>query len=196
MPNSENAMEGKMVMPGDELACLEEFEPGAYTYEDDGKVRASAVGWAHLDMGQRMASVDPINPLVRVSAGDTVICRITDLKKALALAEIVKIIGKERGISNMTDGVIHVSKVAPRFVDNLDNEFRIRDIVRAKVVSTDPNIQLSTQDDRLGVIYAICDSCAKRLEPRNGKLYCSDCDRSYIRKNARDYGAWTEEPEA
>lgn len=186
-------IDGKMVMPGDELACSEEFEAGNCAFEEGGKVRASAVGWARLDRKERVASVDPVNPLVRVSVGDTVIGRITDIKKALAITEIIKVVGKKRDVSNAADGVIHVSKVANRFVDNLDNELRVRDIVRAKVLQLDPNVQLSTQDDSLGVIFAICDGCAKPLELKGeGRLFCKECERTFVRKTAKDYGTWNE----
>jgi exosome complex RNA-binding protein Csl4 len=197
MSEDEKGIEGKMVMPGDELACSEEFEAGDYAYEEGGKVKASAVGWAHLDLNNRVARVEPVNPLVKVSVGDLVIARITDIKKALALTDVLKVVGKERGVSGAPDGVIHVSKVANRFVDNLDNELRVRDIVRAKVTQVEPNIQLSTQDDNLGVIYAICDGCAKRLENKGGgKLFCKDCERTFVRKMASDYGTWSEAPGA
>jgi exosome complex component CSL4 len=189
----DDKIEGKMVMPGDELAVSEEFEPGEYTFEEGGKVRASAVGWAHLDMKDRVARVEPVNPLVRVKVGDVVIARVNDIKKALALTEVLKVVGKERGLPNMTDAVLHVSKVANRFVDNLDNEVHIRDVLRAKVMQTDPNIQLSTQDDNHGVIYAICDGCAKPLQSIGaGKLTCKDCERTFVRKVAKDYGTWNE----
>jgi exosome complex component CSL4 len=189
----DNNIEGKMVMPGDELACSEEFAPGEYTFEEGGKVRSNAVGWAHLDMKDRVASVAPINPLVRVRVGDIVIARVNDIKKALALTEVLKIVGKERGLPNTTDAVLHVSKVANRFVDNLDNELHIRDVVRAKVTQIEPNIQLSTQDDNHGVIFALCDGCAKPLQSLGGgKLNCKECERTFVRKIAKDYGTWNE----
>lgn len=191
---ADDSIEGKMVLPGDELACSEEFEPGECTFEEGGKVRSNTVGWAHLDLKDRVARVVPVNPLVRVHVGDTVIARVNDIKKALALTEIVKVLGKERGLPNMTDAVLHVSKVANRFVDNLDNELKIRDVLRAKVTQTEPNIQLSTQDDNHGVIYAICDSCSKPLQSIGaGKLTCKDCERTFVRKLAKDYGSWNEE---
>lgn len=193
MAGDDEDIDGKMVMPGDELACSEEFEAGEYTFEEDGKVRASAMGWARLDRNERKARVDPVNPLVRVSVGDTVIGRITDIKKALAITEIIKVVGKERNVSNAADGVIHVSKVANRFVDNLDNELKVRDVVRAKVLQLEPNVQLSTQEDGLGVIYAVCDGCAHRLEAKGeGRLFCKECERTFVRKVAKDYGTWNE----
>ena len=193
MADEGNDIDGRMVMPGDELACSEEFEAGEGTYEEGGKVWASSVGWAHLDRKERVARVDPVNPLVRISVGDTVIGRITDIKKALAITEIIKVVGKERSVSNAMDGVLHVSKVANRFVDNLDNEVRVRDIIRARVLQLEPNVQLSTQDDTLGVIFAICDGCAKRLEAKGeGRLFCKECERTFVRKTAKDYGSWNE----
>src|SRR5438093_1376812 len=46
-------MEAKMVLPGDEIATAEEFEPGEGTYEKNGLVFAATPGVLVLDPGNR-----------------------------------------------------------------------------------------------------------------------------------------------
>jgi exosome complex component CSL4 len=50
-------MEPKMVLPGDQIAVAEEFEPGEGTYEKDGLVFASTPGVLQLDEQSRVARV-------------------------------------------------------------------------------------------------------------------------------------------
>src|SRR5436309_1730161 len=64
-------MESKMVLPGDEIAVAEEFEPGEGTYEKNGLVFAATPGVLILDAANRVARVRAFNPPARRAHGTT-----------------------------------------------------------------------------------------------------------------------------
>ena len=69
-----------IVVPGEEIATTEEFLAGEGTYESKGKIFSSFFGTLKLDSEDMVAKVKPINPLIKLKVGDTVIANVTDLK--------------------------------------------------------------------------------------------------------------------
>ena len=188
-------MDGKNVMPGDEIAFAEEFEPGPYTYEQEGKIRASTIGAVKFDLNERIASVVPSNPVVELHPGDVVIGIVTGYRKAMAVINIVKVVGKERPMVPVQgDGSIHVSKVSHDYIEDITREFQLTDIVRAKVLEVKPHIQLTTEEEDYGVLRSICELCGRTLKRKTHKLYCAECDTYFYRKTAVDYGSGEESP--
>jgi len=177
----------KKVLPGEEVAVVEEFIPSEGTYEDNGKVYSALLGTLELDHEEKTAKVIADNPLVTLSPGDIVFGEITDVKTSMAICEVVAVEGKERNITGDTYGTIHISKVSPNYTEQVGKEFRPSDIVRAEVLQVKPSIQLSTVGNHLGVIKALCRKCRAPLERRGRNLYCPRCERTEYRKLADDY---------
>ena len=95
----------------------------------------------------------------------------------------------QRVISSSTVATIHVSKISPDYTDNVADEFRKGDLVRGRVISVKPSLQITTKDPHLGVIRAQCGICKTELVPKGKKnLFCPKCKRSQPRKLADDYG--------
>jgi exosome complex component CSL4 len=117
-----------------------------------------------------------------------VFCTVRDSKDNGALVDIVHVIGTGRGIAGAHDGLIHVSMIDNRFISHPKDEFRIGDIVRAKVVQSYPSPRLATDDPRYGVVRALCTECRSLLERKGGELWCPSCEREQHRKIADDYG--------
>ena len=105
-------MEPKMVLPGDQIAVAEEFEPGEGTYEKNGLVFASTPGVLHLDEQTRVARVRPFNPPAELQPGDIVYGVIDDIRGMMATATVNAIHGRSRQVSGETDGTIHISNVS------------------------------------------------------------------------------------
>jgi len=188
-------MDGKTVMPGDEIAFAEEFEPGPYTYEQEGKVRSSIVGAVKFDLNERIATVVPHNPIVELQIGDVVIGIVTGYRGAMAVINIVKVVGKDREMVPVQgDGTIHVSKVSHDYLEDITREFQLTDIVRAKVLQVKPHVQLTTEEEDYGVLRSICELCGRTLKRKTHKLYCTECDKFFYRKTAVDYGSGEESP--
>jgi len=180
-------MKKRSVLPGEEVAVVEEFIAAEGTYEDDGKVYAALFGELELDHEEKTASVKSENPLMKLKPGDIVFGEITDVRTSMAICEVIGVEGVERSITGDTNGTIHISKVSPGYTSEVGKEFRPSDIVRAKVMQVKPSIQLTTVSPHLGVVKALCRRCRAPLVKKGSALYCKNCERTEYRKCADDY---------
>jgi exosome complex component CSL4 len=180
-------MEAKIVLPGDEIAVAEEFEPGEGTYERNGAVFAATPGMLILDSQNRVARVRAFNPPAELKVGDIVYGVIDDIRGMMATATIQAIHGRSRQISGEAEGTIHISNVSEDYTEDIHDKFRLGDIIRAKVIQVKPSVQLTTAESTLGVVKAICSVCRGPLELRGRDLYCPRDERTEGRKIASDY---------
>jgi exosome complex component CSL4 len=181
--------EKRKVIPGDEVAEVEEFIPAEGTYEEEGKVYAALYGVLELDNEEKTAKVVAKNPMNKLVAGDIVFCEVTDARASMAICEVVAVEGKKRVVTGDTNGTIHVSKISNDYVQDASKELRPSDIIRAKVLQTRPSIQLSTVGPHLGVVKALCRKCRHGLVKGEKDLFCENCERHDHRKIADDYSA-------
>jgi exosome complex component CSL4 len=182
---------GRKVLPGDEVAIAEEYMSGEGTYEQDGKIYASAVGELDLDPKEKTASVVLDNPPIVLQEGDVVMAEVTDTKPAMAICSVIAQEGKDRAVSSETLASVHVSKLSSSYVEDAGDVMKAGDIIRAAVIQADPSVQLSTAGPHFGVVRALCSRCRNPLEKKNNRLYCEKCDRTENRKIADDYRAFT-----
>jgi exosome complex component CSL4 len=82
-----------------------------------------------------------------------------------------------------------VSKASDAYVENMEDAFRVRDIVRAKVLETDPAIQLTTKAPHLGVLKSYCPRCGSHMKRQGKGVVCPECDWKDMKKLADDFGA-------
>ena len=180
-------MEAKMVLPGDEIAVAEEFEPGEGTYEKNGRVYAATPGVLILDPANRVARVRAFNPPAELKVGDIVYGTIDDIRGMMATATVLAIHGRTRQVSGEAEGTIHISNVSEDYTEDIHDKFRLGDIIRAKVIQVKPSVQLTTAEANLGVVKALCSVCRGPLELRGRDLYCPRDERTERRKVAADY---------
>ncbi|MEW5759986.1 MAG: exosome complex RNA-binding protein Csl4 [Candidatus Thermoplasmatota archaeon] len=181
-------MNKRIVVPGEEIGTSEEYLPGKCTYELDGKIFSKAIGFFVPNIKERIADVESFNSPTVISDSDIVVGFVSDIKSSAAIINIVKVLGKKRGISGDKLGYLHISKICSSYVEKITDHYRLMDIVLAKVIGTKPTLQLETIAPELGVIKAICPKCKKNLEIENNELFCKKCERKEMRKIAKDYG--------
>ncbi len=180
--------EKRAVLPGEEVAVVEEFIPGEGTYEENGKILSALFGELELDLDEKIASVVAKNPPVTLKIGDAVFAEVTDVRNSMAICEIIAVEGEERNVTGDTSATIHISKVSSAYTQEVGRELRPSDVVRAKVLQVKPSVQLSTVGPHLGVVLALCKRCRAPLKKKNKALYCATCDRTENRKTSDDYG--------
>ncbi|MGC8610151.1 MAG: exosome complex RNA-binding protein Csl4 [Thermoplasmata archaeon] len=182
-------MEGKLVLPGDYLGNIEEFIPGHFVMEENGKLYSKIVGIAKIDRNNMTINIHPLNPVPELKPRQIVYGVVNELFTEFALVSVVWIENEKRAIvGSKQDGVIHISKIQQEFVDDIGKMFRIGDIVRARVIKSKPSLQLSTAEPELGVIKALCMKCRNQLIKRDSVLYCERCNRIETRKTSTLYG--------
>ncbi|MCQ2070165.1 MAG: exosome complex RNA-binding protein Csl4 [archaeon] len=181
-------MTERQVLPGDEIAVEEEYVASDGTYVRDGKIYASQIGTLILDDEESIAKVVPANPPNVLKEKDIVYLTIDDTRKTMATATAIATEGTCREIGSSTVATIHVSKISPEYTDNVADEFRKGDLVRGRVISVKPSLQITTKEPHLGVIRAQCGICKTELVKKGKDLHCPKCRRSQPRKLADDYG--------
>jgi len=181
--------ERKMVYPGEQVGEAEEFLAGPGTYVEDHKILAATVGELGFDEKEFKIFVKPIKPMNKVQLGDIVIATVDDLKSSMVTLEIQRIEHKDRIVMGETHGAIHVAKCSHDYVRELEDVYRITDVIRAKVIQAEPSIQLDTRDDDLGVIKGRCEICRQSMVIKDGRLWCETDERYESRKISTRYGA-------
>jgi len=179
---------GLFVVPGDHLGVIEEFTSGPGTYVEGGIIHSKVTGRTLLDMLNKQVSVYPIVQTASVpQVGRIVSGLVLDVRDKNAVLRIFQI--GDKTLSGFFKGMLHISGVSHGYVDNMYNVCKAGDIMRAKVISTENrSFFLSTADNDLGVVYALCSRCGHALQPGNRGMGCSKCGNVERRKTSPDYG--------
>ncbi|MEF8873050.1 MAG: exosome complex RNA-binding protein Csl4 [Candidatus Thermoplasmatota archaeon] len=182
--------EEELVFPGDKVGTSEEWMAGKGTFEDEGNIYAAQFGKLIFDEDSLEAKVDAVNPIVEVQEGDVIYGSVFMRKEAMVVIMIEKIEGVSRDVKEDVEGTLHISEVSEDYTEELEEEFLVGDIVRAKVTETEPAIKLSTAGKKFGVVRGYCPDCRKamKFERKNDKLYCENCDIQSDRNISRVYG--------
>ena len=180
--------EKKIVHPGEEIGTSEEWLPGKGTFEEEGKIYSCYFGELEYDEENIEARVNPFNPVLELEEGAVIYGSVSRRKNSLVNIDIDLVEGESRDILRDIEGSIHISKVSKDYTDDLEQEYLVGDIVRAKVVQVEPTIRLSTEGKNFGVVKGYCSNCRKAMEKKGNKLYCSYCDRTEDRKVSNVYG--------
>jgi len=181
--------ENKMVLPGDQVSTSEELLPGDGTFEENGIIRASRAGTYYVDEKHHKATVKPSTSIpVELKRGDIVLASVGSVRSSMIIANVLHVTGKNRDVSGDTNGTLRVSEIADGYIKDPSMEYAPGDIIRAKVIQVQPNIQLATKGRDLGVIRALCSKCGQHLERKENGLECSNCGWKERRRTADDYG--------
>ena len=182
--------DSNLVFPGQEVASEEEYLAAEGTFAEDGVVYASQVGELVLDDDNCVARVISPNPPNVLAVGDIVYAVVGDIRSTMATADVYVKDGVKRTLGGDTYATIHVSKISPKYTDDVGKELRKGDFIRAKVTAIKPALQLTTKDDHLGVIRAQCAHCKTELviSKKGDGLFCPECRVVTPRKLADDYG--------
>jgi exosome complex component CSL4 len=180
----------RLVYPGDPVGVAEEFVPGPGTYEENGEVFAATFGSLTLDTDKFEARVEPfVSQPATVKPGAIVIGVVNATRSSMAIVEVKALAyHPNRAIAGDTNGTLHVSKASDQYVESMESAFRMRDIIRAKVLETTPAIQLTTKAPGLGVLKSYCPRCGTPMAKKGRALACPECEWKETGKLADDYG--------
>lgn len=179
---------GHLVLPGERLGVIEEFIPDSGTYVKDSVIYSKIIGRSLMDLLNKRVSVYPlINGAVTPKVSTIVVGQVGNSQSDNVLVKIFKV-GKKK-ISGKFSGILHISDAQDRYVNSMNDVCKTGDIIRAKVISEkNQTYHLSTADNGLGVLYAVCSRCDNLLEQKNHEMQCPKCKNIENRKTAPDYG--------
>jgi len=179
--------EKKAVLPGDKLAVSEEFLPGSHVYDDSGLLRALSVGTVLKDLKKREISVVASAQANLLKVGDYVTGQVETAATSNSSVAIYYVNGKQtdKGFGGMLMLRSGRRERGPR----AGPPVKLGDVVRCRIFSLlNGIIHLSIDDDRTGVIFALCGNCGKPLQRGGNKAKCVECGNVEERKLARDFG--------
>ncbi|HME51291.1 MAG TPA: exosome complex RNA-binding protein Csl4 [Candidatus Lokiarchaeia archaeon] len=179
----------EIVAVGDFLGVVEEYIPGFGTYESDGKIFSSFVGYKRVDRQRLEISIEPAKKkeIIVPQIGDVVICEVVMARKQSAMVHIFKI--RNHFLFDTYPGMVHVSNMSQNYLNNVEEGFRPTDIIRAKIIGKNfTEYELSTKYPELGCIHCECISCGSVLQRDGNQLVCNTCGFPNPRKIAKDYG--------
>lgn len=182
---------GDFVLPGDALGVTEEFVPSDWTYEDDGSIRSLIAGTVSLDNKNKKISIVPktSSPSI-LKSGVAVFGRVSDVRGQRALIKLDSIKDNNRGLVTSFSGGIHISQAQKGYVAKLTDEFRIGDLIEArvtKIIGVD-NVDLTTAEDELGVLKAMCTKCRHYMKQiSKNEVKCPNCGNKERRNLSTKY---------
>ena len=153
--------------PGTPVAIPGDGQPGEGVHTAAGKAVAVVAGTLVRSGG--VLSVDPSRPPLNIpEMGDVLIGEVNRLNEKTAELRVLHIEGRPGGHRDVPAqrlfADIFVSELVDRFIPSAGDAMRKRDIVRAKVIKTEPMLKASTKGDPdLGVLYAACPTCGVEL---------------------------------
>ena len=143
---TENESE-EILFPGDYIATSEEFIPGEGTFEEEGNIFSAVLGKLNINKNEMVAEVIPvIDPPVNLKRDDIVIGRVARIVKGYIFVEINHKKGVDREVIGETYARLHISKISTSFIKDVGQAFSESDIIRAKVIQTEPSLEISTLD--------------------------------------------------
>jgi exosome complex component CSL4 len=174
------------VLPGDKLGVIEQYLPGAGTYEKEGTIYAHFTGNARIDLKNKRVTVVPTTRVaVLPKEGTTVIASVIHASDKMATVNIWKI--NDKVVQNPFTAMLHISSSSPRYERNMADVCKAGDIIRARVIELNRIPQLTTAGRGLGVIKAFCSNCGAVLEFKNNRLQCPSCGNLEKRRLAEDF---------
>ena len=183
---------GDFVLPGDSLGVTEEFVPADWTFDDEGKIRSLVAGTVSLDKKNKRISIVPKTNFPSIlKNGIVVFGQISEVRGQRALMKIEGAKDTKRSLVTNFSGGIHISQADKGYVSKLTDEFRIGDLVEArvtKIIGLD-NVDLTTAEKELGVIRAMCTNCRSYMkQTTKNEVLCPNCGRKERRKISSEYG--------
>jgi exosome complex component CSL4 len=182
---------GDFVLPGDALGVTEEFVPSEWTYEDEGRIRSLVAGTVSVDNKNKKISIIPKtgSPSL-LKTGVVVLGQVSDVRGQRALIKLDSIKDTSRGLVTSFSGGIHISQAQKGYVAKLTDEFRIGDLIEAKVtkiIGVD-NVDLTTAEDELGVLKAMCTKCRHYMKQiSKNEVECPNCGNKERRNLSNEY---------
>ena len=174
------------VLPGDKLGVIEQYLPGAGTYEIDGTIYANFTGKARIDLKNKRVTVLPATRASLVpKEGTTVIASVIHTSDKMATVNIWKI--NDKPVHIPFTAMLHISSSSPRYERNMSDVCKAGDIIRARVIEINRIPQLTTAGRGLGVTKAFCSKCGSPLEFKNRRLQCPSCGNIERRRLAEDF---------
>lgn len=177
--------EDRPILPGEQLASIEEFEGGKNTYlASDGTVRSAAIGAKVYDLKRRTIKIEPKNAPTLPKVGDILVGFVEMIFASMVSVKVLYINDKKSGSGYAAIASMRVGR------DRRDRPiFRTGDIIRGRVTSLlNSTVHMTMAEKEFGVLYTLCFMCGGNTVRVNDTVKCIECGAWEPRKVTYDYG--------
>jgi exosome complex component CSL4 len=190
------------ILPGEQVALIEEFEGGKNTYITDGTIRSTAVGTRAYDFKRRIVKINQKNSPMLPKIGDILVGYIEMLFGSMISVRVLYI--------NEKKSYAGFSAIASTRIGSSSNSggsgggwrergdrrgriiFRVGDIIRGRVISLlNSTIHITIDEKEFGVLYTLCFNCGGDTVRVHNSVKCIECGMYEDRKLTYDYGKET-----
>jgi len=172
MPNS--------VLPGDEIAVIEEYEAGSNACDDGHVVRATVIGETETDKKERLVSVKKHKPISVPEKGDIVIGTVEAVMGSM-IAVLINYINS-KPVKAQVECICATRSIRKK------NVALVKDLVKLKIIGhLNGAIHATMQDPELGVLFTKCRKCGMDVKPLRDIVKCVECGWTDDRKLSTDF---------
>ncbi len=189
------------ILPGEQVAIIEEFEGGKNTYITDGTIRSTAVGTRVYDFKRRIVKINQKNSPMLPKIGDVLVGYIEMLFGSMISVRVLYINEKKSyagfsAIASTRTGGNSNSGGSGGWRERGDRRgrtiFRVGDIIRGRVISLlNSTIHITIDEKEFGVLYTLCFNCGGDTVRIHNSVKCIECGMYEDRKLTYDYGKET-----
>jgi len=168
------------VLPGDEIAVIEEYEAGSNTCDDGSVVRATVIGESEVDKKNRLVNVKNNKPISIPEKNDIVIGTVEAVMGSM-IAVMIKYINS-RPVKSQVECICATRNIRKK------NIALVKDLVKLKIIGQlNGAIHATIQAPELGVLFTKCRKCGMDVKPLRDIIKCVECGWTDDRKLSNDF---------
>lgn len=157
-----------VILPGDGIASIEEYEAGANTFDDGDMVRAATVGEKIIDRETWTASIRHPRVFSVPRKGDAVIGTVAAVMSSMMAIRIDYINGKPT--TSKVECICSTRNIRRK------NVALVGDVVALKILgSLNGAIHSTMSAPELGVVFTKCRKCGGSVVPLRDVIKCTEC---------------------
>jgi exosome complex component CSL4 len=176
-------MGNRLVLPGDHLSSAEEAEPGQNTYSERDEIFSATMGEDTSVSGLAAVKSRGRNlplPAVGMEVYGVVV-KASPNKAVAGCIPVSEAEGQGRGVEIFA--VLPVTAVRRGYVNDLRDEVKIGDILRARIKSIDrTGVEISMLQQECGIVACFCPRDRRRMDLHDTIFICPQCGWKERRK--------------
>ena len=169
-----------LVLPGDKIAIMEEYEAGNNACDDGHIVRATAIGKSEIDKKERLVHVKNYKSNSIPEKGDIVIGTVEAVMGSM-IAVLINYINS-KPVKSQVECICATRSIRKR------NVALVKDLVKLKIIGhLNGAIHATIQEPELGVLFTKCRKCGMDVKPLRDIIKCIECGWTDDRKLSSDF---------
>ena len=169
-----------LVLPGDKIAIIEEYEAGSNACDDGHIVRSTVVGQSEIDKKGRVVNVKNHKSTSIPEKGDIVIGTVEAVMGSM-IAVLINYINS-KPVKSQVECICATRSIRKK------NVALVKDLVKLKIIGhLNGAIHATMQDSELGVLFTKCRKCGMDVKPMRDIIKCVECGWTDDRKLSSDF---------